>query len=66
VLLYLDEAFFFCISDSIQRIILALPFLHPQPQEAPFRGDREPLITDIYNKKSKYEYIYLYIYMPSK
>jgi hypothetical protein len=24
------------------------PFLHPQPEDAPYRGDRDPHITDIY------------------
>jgi len=59
VLFYLDESFFVCFSASIRRIILALPFLHPQPEDAPGCGDRDPLITDIY-KKSKYDYIYIY------
>jgi len=32
------------------------PFLHPQPEDAPYRGDRDPL-------KHGFIYIYIYIFM---
>ena len=37
------------------------PFLHPQPEEAPYRGDKEPLIMA--NHSYRYEYISLKRYV---
>jgi hypothetical protein len=34
------------------------PFLHPQPEEAPCRGDRDPLNTDTSLRLTKY-FVYL-------
>jgi hypothetical protein len=35
------------------------PFLHPQPEDAPFRCDRDPLIT-VLKPTNNYKYILIY------
>ena len=33
------------------------PFLHPQPEDAPCRGDRDPLITGVLRLCSNFRYV---------
>ena len=39
------------------------PFLHPQPEDAPCRGDRDPPHMG-FSYTTDYIYIYIYIYLP--
>ena len=58
----LEDHLLSAVRDRLFNIFAAIihiwrPLIHPQPEEAPCRGDRDPLITEYRNTVHKIQFI---------